>query len=114
MPKKRAHYRMVEDDDPHFARFWNAYPKRVAKKDARKAWADLDPNPATVDRMLIALAWQCQQPAWTKDDGQYVPYPASWLRAERWDDEAPKLARQTQAGAAAMTVLETLLGGDRG
>ena len=24
---------------------------------------------------------------WRKHDGQFIPYPATWLRQERWDDE---------------------------
>lgn len=86
MPK-RADYVMVDEDDPQWKRFWEAYPKRVAKKDARKAWAELSPSPDLVTQILEALEWQAEQPAWTKDGGQYVPFPASWLRACRWDDQ---------------------------
>lgn len=89
-PTKRARYVMVDEDDPGFARFWDAYPKRVAKKDARLAWAQMQPSPQTVDKMLTSLAWQRLQPNWLRDGGQYIPYPASWLRAERWDDEPPR------------------------
>jgi hypothetical protein len=112
--KTRADYRMVSEDDPQWRRFWDAYPKRVSKKEARKAWAHLQPDAATVDQMLATLAWQCQQPGWVKDGGQFVPYPASWLRDARWEDEPPtKLGPSGggQAGAAARGVLETLLGG---
>jgi hypothetical protein len=86
---KRADYVMVAEDDPQFMRFWNAYPKRVAKKDARRAWAQLEPSAADVDAMERAIAWQITQPSWTKDGGQFIPFPASWLRAERWQDERP-------------------------
>ena len=27
---------------------------------------------------------------WTKDNGQYIPYPATWLRAKGWEDETEK------------------------
>lgn len=70
-----------------FARFWVAYPKKVAKADARKAWLALAPDEALLGRMVSALAWQRLTPQWSRDDGQYIPYPATWLRAERWDDE---------------------------
>ena len=98
MPKPRSTYRMVGDDDPQFARFWDAYPKRVAKKEARKAWEQLQPTPETVDQMLETLSWQCLQPDWLRDGGQFIPYPASWLRAERWTDEpvsVPNLSPRT-------------------
>lgn len=106
---KRDSYLLVPEDDANFARFWDAYPKRVAKKEARKAWAQIQPQPTseTVDRMIATLAWQCRDPQWGKDGGQFVPYPASWLRAERWDDEPvnvpilnERTARTLAAGAA--------------
>lgn len=86
---KRSGYRMVNENDPQWCRFWAAFPKRVAKKEARQAWATLNPDARTVDRMLETLAWQVRQPAWVKDGGAFIPYPASWLRAERWTDEQP-------------------------
>lgn len=73
--------------DADFDRFWDAYPKRRAKADARKAWAKLRPAPDLVEAILEALAWQSLQPDWLKDDRQFVPYPATWLRGERWEDE---------------------------
>ena len=76
-----------------FDLFWAAYPKRRAKGDARKAWHKLQPDTALVQQILDALVWQTQQPDWLKAGGQYVPFPATWLRAERWDDEAPRAAQ---------------------
>lgn len=84
---KRDQYQLVPENDPNFARFWDAYPKRVAKKDARKAWLDLNPAEAMVDQMIATLRWQSRQPAWLKDGGAFIPYPASWIRSERWTDE---------------------------
>ena len=98
---------MVADDDPEFARFWNAYPHRVSKKEARKAWAEIEPSPALVDRMLVALAWQ--GPLWARQ-GYGTPYPASWLRAEKWTDEMPQQAVRLMSDAAAL-VFQTLNGG---
>src|SRR5690348_1201909 len=85
----RAHYKMVDEADPGFVRFWNAYPRRVSKKDARKAWAALNPSPETVDRMIAALEWQVPLNKWDGAKLDYAPYPASWLNAERWTDERP-------------------------
>jgi hypothetical protein len=90
---KHKSNQLVPEDDPNFARFWAAYPKRVAKLDARKAWAQVAPEAETVDRMIEALEWQARQPAWTKDGGEFVPYPARWLRAQRWTDEPPQARR---------------------
>ena len=72
---------------PLFDRFWGAYPRKVSKADARKAFAKLDPDAALVEEMLRALDWQKRLPEWTKDCGQFIPYPATWLNARRWEDE---------------------------
>src|SRR5258708_2855806 len=86
---KRDSYAMVSEDDPGWMRFWNAYEKRSSKKDARKAWATLNPSPQLVDQMVTALAWQFQQPDWVKQDHTFAPLPATYLRGERWTDEQP-------------------------
>lgn len=68
-----------------FDDFWQAYPRRVAKADARKAWDKLKPSPELEAQILAALEWQRQ--VW--DDPKYTPYPATYLRGERWEDEVP-------------------------
>jgi len=74
-----------------FDRFWKAYPRKVKKKEALKSWAEIKPDRALLEKMLATLDWQCQSPDWTKDGGQYIPHPASWLNAGRWEDEPPKV-----------------------
>jgi hypothetical protein len=72
--------------DDSFDQFWAAYPKRVARKDAMKAWQQVH-GARHLDAILAALDWQRQQESWVKDGGQYIPLGASWLRGERWTDE---------------------------
>lgn len=79
--------KLSEDED--FNRFWERYPKRVAKLDALKAWKSLKPSPELVADMLEAVEQQRDSREWRKDGGQFVPYPASWIRAGRWMDETP-------------------------
>lgn len=80
---------MVAEDDPQWCRFWNLYPRRCSKKDARAAWTKLKPTPAQVDRMIAALEWQVPHFRWDREKVDYAPYPASWLNGERWNDERP-------------------------
>jgi hypothetical protein len=87
---------MTESGSAAFDAFWLVYPRHQAKKDARKAWDRLCPSPALVQEMLTALAWQIASPEWSKQRGQFVPLPASWLRGERWTDEAPETAPRSQ------------------
>ena len=78
---------MVDEHDPGFTRFWECYPNRVSKKEARAAWFTLNPTPALVDRIVAALEWQVPANQWDGAKADYAPHPASWLRAERWTDE---------------------------
>jgi hypothetical protein len=71
--------------DP-FDRFWAAYPRKVGKGNARKKFEQAMKK-TTLDVILAALAWQVTQPDWLKDGGTYIPYPSSYLNAERWTDE---------------------------
>ena len=66
--------------------FWQAFPKKKKKEDARKAWNTTRPN---IEVVLKALEWQKQSPEWFKQGGQFIPYPATWLRSHSWEDEKP-------------------------
>lgn len=70
-----------------FEQFWRAYPNRTGKGDAFKAWQALKPTTALIDAMVAALGWQVNQPGWVKDGGKFIPHPATWIRARRWEDE---------------------------
>lgn len=76
--------------DDRFDQFWQAYPKKVGKAAALKAWEKAKPD---LQAVLKALEWQKQSDQWRKDGGQYIPNPATWLNQGRWDD-APVEAGQ--------------------
>lgn len=72
-----------------FAKFWQAYPKKVGKDSARKAFDKRKPDEQMVSEMVRALEIQKQTEQWTKNNGEFVPHPATWLNAGRWMDELP-------------------------
>lgn len=84
--------------DDGFEEFWKAYPKRKAKGAAMKAWSKIKAKADTLQAITTALAWQRTSADWTKDAGQFIPYPASYLNAQGWLDEAP-------AGAPSATAI---------
>jgi hypothetical protein len=67
-----------------FDEFWLAYPRKVGIGDARKAWK----STASVrpDVSVVVAAVQAAKAGWL--DPKFIPYPASWLRAHRWADNA--------------------------
>ena len=80
---------IVPQEDSAFDAFWAAYPRRVDKQKARRAWAKLKPDAALLETILRALELQAASGQWTRDNGAYIPYPASWLNGRRWEDELP-------------------------
>lgn len=74
-------------DPPGFSEFWTAYPKHVARKDAVAAWQKIEPPEELRVKILAAIGAQKKSNQWLKDGGLYIPYPASWLNARRWEDE---------------------------
>ena len=72
-------------EDPAFATFWAAYPKRVDLKNAARAFGRL-----TADDQQEAIAAAARYAAEVRAKGtsaEYVKGPAAWLNAERFRDE---------------------------
>lgn len=69
-----------------FDTFWALYPKKVAKADARKAWVQTKDIRPELTNLLTAITAACKTESWMKSGGSFIPYPATWLRGERWDD----------------------------
>lgn len=67
-----------------FDAFWKAYPKKQGKGYAEKAWREMKPP---LDQVLEALDKQKRSAEWKKDNGQYIPYPAKWLKGKYWENE---------------------------
>lgn len=73
--------------DDGFDRFYSAYPKRQAKKDAQRAWQKLSPEDRAAAMAAIEKSKETDQ--WTRDNGRYIPQPAKFLNGRRWEDEIP-------------------------
>lgn len=67
-----------------FERFWKAYPKKVGKEAARKAFGKVK---VPVESLLTAIDRQKCGSQWTAENGRFIPNPATWLNQGRWEDE---------------------------
>lgn len=77
-----------ERESAAFVRFWLAYPRKVGKKDARKAFERaLKGGSVSVDRIIAAVEAQKHWDDWQRG---YIPNPSTWLNQGRWDDEKQK------------------------
>lgn len=66
--------------------FWKAYPRKINKKEARRAFAKVT---VSLETLTGAVAKQKKSAQWQADGGRYIPYPATWLNQHRWEDELP-------------------------
>ena len=73
--------------DVRFDRFWAAYPNKVGKDAARRAFDKRKPDDHLIETMLEAIDRQSRSAKWLKDGGQFIPNPATWINQGRWKDE---------------------------
>lgn len=69
--------------------FWKAYPKKTGKEAARKSFERAIAK-TDIGTMLSAIEVQKQSEQWTKNNGQFIPNPTTWLNQGRWEDELPE------------------------
>jgi hypothetical protein len=93
--------RREEDELADFNLFYAAYPRKVKKPDAVKAWQQVAPTKAEVHLILAAIARARASPQWSKNGGEFIPYPATWLRARQWEDQAPEVIDEVEAARRA-------------
>lgn len=93
--------------------FWKAYPRKVGKETARKAFQKLDKD-VSLDTLLRAIEAQKNTQQWRKDNGQFIPHPATWLNNRRWEDEVGPSEIQNGGGWDALTrmAMQELDGGN--
>jgi hypothetical protein len=74
--------------EAEFSAFWAAYPKKKSKGDAYRAWLQTKSRRPELSVILKALVVLKESEDWLRDGGQWIPYPATWLRAWGWADVA--------------------------
>jgi len=81
-----------------FDTWYAGYPHKRARADAEKAWKKLSPadQQAAVDALPAHVAyWRARE---TETD--FIPYPATFLRGRRWEDELPAALPAARKGAS--------------
>lgn len=75
-----------------FETFWEAYPKKKNKGNAEKWFKSHKPSKELVDTMLKKIEQQKKTKDWLKNEGQFIPYPSTWLNAKAWEDEITQVS----------------------
>ena len=80
-------HKNIRSKDMGFELFYSKYPKKKAKTQALKAFLKLSPNDELLQLILAAVEAHEKTEDWTKEDGKFIPHPATWLSQRRWEDE---------------------------
>ena len=78
--------------DELFDLFWDVYPRKESKLNARKAFDKIKPDRELFETMVQSIQKWKLSAQW--QDSQFIPYPASWLNQRRWEDEIPAPSSQ--------------------
>ena len=91
----------------HFDGFWSVYPRKVGKSEARKMWAKKVKSEDTVKAIATNIEQRVLQGEWS--DVKFIPYPATYLGQERWEDElaVASQARQPQKPRGERSIRDT-------
>ena len=76
-----------------FNDFWQCYPKKIGKGKALEEWNKIKPKPddkLTNTMKKVVMQFKNTE-QWTKDNGQYIPNPSTWLHQKRWEDEPTEI-----------------------
>ena len=70
-----------------FKIFWKAYPKKRSKKSGLKAFEKHYKDLPPIKELILIIKNHKKTEDWQKQDGKFIPYPATWLNAGGWQDE---------------------------
>ena len=67
-----------------FESFWQLYPRKEGKQKAKAAYIKSN---VELGVLLGALGRQMSCEQWQRENGRFIPMPATWLNQRRWEDE---------------------------
>lgn len=100
---------MSPEGQARFDSFWAVYPRKEAKARAKKAWEKLERlgelDAEMMASILGAVERQKHTKQWMKDDGQFIPHPATWINGRYWENEMPEAVRPTEDDEEGVTYI---------
>ena len=82
--------------EQQFEEFYKKYPKKVKKQDVKKWFRKNQPSNELFSFMINKLEQFRGSADWQKDGGSYIPYPSTWLKQKRWEDEEIQKTQQNK------------------
>jgi hypothetical protein len=104
--------REMEAGTDRFAEFWNAWPRhkrKVGRDKCEKLWRSRKLD-AKADAIIAAVR-DCRETFdWTKQNGQFIPKPLSWLNDASWESAALSFSSSGAPGGG--SVRELIINGE--
>lgn len=95
--KRREEKRIYAQEDD-FEIFWSAYPKKLSKGKAEKAFKKNYKEMPDIKDLVAILEEKKKSLQWMKEKGQFIPYASTWLNAKGWLDEIEQTSNNNQQG----------------
>ena len=70
-----------------FREFYESYPRKEAEDDALKAFKKRYKELPPIDELVLIIENTKKTENWSRDNGKYIPHPATWINNGRWKDE---------------------------
>lgn len=96
----KALKKLGPEQEQNFNIFWAAYPRKVGKLAAIKAWVRIQPDVQLYLRIIAKVKEETHSEQWQKDNGSFIPHPATWLNQGRWDDEPVEIVKGKSTAAS--------------
>lgn len=80
---KATEFESIDRTTAEFDAFWDAYPRKAGKGDARTAWTKALRK---TDAQTLIRAAQTLRDDPNLPEQRYIAHPATWLNGERWED----------------------------
>ena len=90
----------IETYKPEFEAWYEIYPRKVARGDAERAYAQQRRKGYTADEVKGPLETYAARVRIEQKEKEFLPYPATWLRSQRYLDSDLQPFRLTQQKAA--------------
>ena len=81
--------------DEMFDAFWKEYPYKANKKGAKTSFKRIKNLKDEFPLIMEALERFKQSNQWTKQNGEFIPLPTSWINQERWKDKCEIKSSET-------------------
>ena len=75
-------------NDKLFDKFWEEWPLKVKKKEAKSAWRKLDLSDGLFGKIMKSVEDHKNTERWKKG---YIPNPATFINGEQWEDDLSTL-----------------------